>query len=62
MFDYIFSHLFADACSTMVETPDTSDLTIDYADVESVVFAAGVLEQHGEWDRARELYRHLLAT
>ena len=35
-------------------------LTIDFSDAESVLFAACILDQHGEWERAIELFRHAL--
>ena len=46
----------------MLEVPDPSNLIIDYDDAESVLNAAGILDQHGEWDRAVKLYQHASRT
>ncbi len=48
--------------SKLIEPPDPSNLTIDYEDAESVLNAAGILDQHGEWDRAIELYEIVITT
>lgn len=36
--------------------PGPSDLVIDYSDGDSVVYAAGILDYHGEWEAALALY------
>lgn len=56
MIDRIVSYLFG----KMIETSDPNNLTIDFNDPESVLSAASVLDQHGEWDRAIELHKHVL--
>ena len=56
MFGQLLGYLFG----KMVETPDPSQLTVDYSDAESVLFAASILDLHGEWDEANELYRYTL--
>ena len=52
----MFGHLFG----KLIEPPDPSKLTINYHDAESVLFAASILDQHGEWNRALDLYGHVL--
>ena len=52
----------AKGLNKIIEPPDPSKLTIEYDDAESVLNAASILDQHGEWDRAIELYKYAIRT
>jgi hypothetical protein len=36
--------------------PGPSEVSVKYADGHSVLYAAGVMDQHGEWNEALRLY------
>lgn len=43
-----------------IEPPDPASLTIDPLEPESLLHAAAILDQHGEWDLAVALYHDVL--
>lgn len=60
MFEHILSQLLGYSFMKLLESHDPSSDVIDFHDAESVLFAASMLDQRGEWDKARELYEHAL--
>lgn len=56
MIEHLLGHLFGE----MINPPDPSQLTVDENDPESILFAASILDQHGEWNNAILLYEYVL--